>query len=75
MKYAIIENGIVTNIAVGLRPLTANWAAIPTGCPAAVGDRYENGCFYAPEGSLRMMPETAQVVAALEAMLGGVADA
>ena len=72
MKYAIIENGVVTNIAVSSRPLAANWAAIPVGCPVAIGDRYEAGVFYSPDGLMRTPPELA---AAINAIMGGVADA
>lgn len=57
MNYAIIEDGIVVNIAVSNRQLKANWVAIPIGSPVAIGDTYKNGCFYSPEGELRLSPE------------------
>ena len=71
MKYAIIDdNGIVTNIVVSNRQLEANWIAIPTGCPAGIGDSYLNGCFYDEEGNMRQAPELSaatQRIAELEA--------
>lgn len=75
MQYAIIHDGIVTNIVVSNRPLDASWYAIPIGCPVGIGDSYLNGCFYAPDGTLRLAPDTEQIALALEAMMGGIADA
>jgi hypothetical protein len=46
MKYAIIENNTVANVAVADAPLAENWIASET---AAMGDRYENGQFIRPE--------------------------
>jgi hypothetical protein len=46
MKYAIIENNTVTNVAVADAPLADNWIASET---AAIGDTYENGKFIKPE--------------------------
>lgn len=46
MKYAIIENGRVINVAVADAPLADNWIASET---AAMGDRYDNGQFVKPE--------------------------
>lgn len=57
MKYAILDGGVVINIVVSNRPLSASWVAIPIGCPAAIGDKYVNGCFYAPDETMRMSPE------------------
>jgi hypothetical protein len=45
MKYAIIENNTVVNIAVAEQPLADNW--IEAGS-AAIGDTYENGQFSKP---------------------------
>jgi len=45
MKYAIIENGRVINVAVADTPLADNWIASDT---AAIGDTYENGQFIKP---------------------------
>jgi hypothetical protein len=42
MKYAIIENGKVANIAVSDSPLESNW--VP-GEDAAMGDLYQDGQF------------------------------
>ena len=45
MKYAIIENGIVANIAVADAPLAANWV---DGAGAQIGDEYVGGEFVRP---------------------------
>jgi hypothetical protein len=45
MKYAIIENGVVTNIALADAPLADNWVASEEAGP---GWTYENGVFTAP---------------------------
>ena len=45
MKYAIIENGIVANIAVSNAPLVANWV---DGSGAQIGDEYVGGEFVRP---------------------------
>lgn len=45
MKYAIIENGIVSNIAVADAPLADNWIASDA---AKIGDEYKNGQFVTP---------------------------
>jgi len=75
MNYAIIENGIVVNIAVSNHQLAANWVAIPTGCPVSIGDSYDGAVFKSPEGEMRMPPETAALASLLEAMMIGVEDA
>ena len=46
MKYAIIENGVVANIAVANAPLAANWV---DGTGAQIGDEYVGGEFVRPE--------------------------
>ena len=46
MKYAIIENNTVINVAVADAPMAGNWIATDV---AAIGDRYENGQFIKPE--------------------------
>ena len=68
MRYAIIEDGVVVNIAVSNRPLKAGWQAIPTGMPVAIGDTFSGGMFYAPDGSARMSPEMAAANAKIEAL-------
>ena len=45
MKYAIIENGIVTNVALAGAPMAANWIETET---AGIGWTYDNGVFTAP---------------------------
>ena len=79
MKYAIVENGIVMNIAVSNRPVAANWHAIPTGCPVAIGDSYDGELFRSPAGDVRMTAETRMMFAQLKdfetAYMEGVQDA
>lgn len=75
MTYAIVEDGIVTNIADATKPIEPNWYVTPLGSAVAIGDKYQNGCFYAPDGTLRLAPDTEQIALALEAMMGGIADA
>jgi len=53
MKYAIIENNIVTNIAKSESALADNWIASET---AAIGDSYENGEFIKPPASPTPIP-------------------
>lgn len=45
MNYAIVDRGIVTNIAVSDAPLADNWTASEV---ARIGDKYENGQFVTP---------------------------
>lgn len=45
MRYAIIENNTVVNVAVADQPLADNW--IEAGS-AAIGDTYDNGQFSKP---------------------------
>lgn len=45
MKFAIIENGIVTNVALADGPIAPNWIETDT---AGIGWTYENGVFTAP---------------------------
>lgn len=45
MKYAIIENNVVVNIAVADDPLAESWVASES---AAIGDLYEGGEFIRP---------------------------
>lgn len=47
MRYAIIENGTVTNIAVSDAPLTDNWIASDI---AQINDRYVDGGFMSSSG-------------------------
>ena len=41
MRFAIVENEIVTNVAEGLMPLAANWHEIQTDVPVAIGDKFD----------------------------------
>lgn len=45
MKYAIIENGIVSNIALSDSPLADNWIEIQDNDFVEIGFLYENGNF------------------------------
>ena len=78
MDYALIENGIVTNI-IFLLPTNADDfpGAVPIGdIPVGIGDTYENGDFYRDgevlKSSLEMTNErVAMVEEALEILLSG----
>lgn len=72
MRYAMVENGTVTNI-LWLCP--ANAGDFPTAqplgdIPAAIGDSFENGAFYR-DGSpvLSPMEEARQEIALLDTAL------
>ena len=72
MKYAIVENGIVVNIAESNWALADNWVIIPIGSPVLICDTYDGRLFYAPDGSVRMTPEqeyAANRINTLEAQL------
>ncbi len=45
MRFAIIEDGVVVNVAVSERALADTWVASDT---AVIGDIYENGAFIQP---------------------------
>lgn len=62
MDYAIIENGVVTNV-IYLHPMNANDfpAAVPIGdYTVGVGDTYENGVFYRGGERVRTQQELTQ---------------
>ena len=54
MKYAIIENGIVANIALADGPLAANW--VPAG-DANIGDLWDGEAFTAPPVDIQSIAE------------------
>lgn len=51
MKFAIIENGKVSNIAVADAPLADNWIASES---ANIGDEYTNGQFTTPPPDIEL---------------------
>lgn len=48
VKYAIIENGTVTNVAVSSSALESNWVQSDT---AAIGDTYDGTTFTRPDNT------------------------
>lgn len=62
MKYAIIENGKVVNVAVSDEPLADNWIQSDV---AQIGDIYDGSTFTTPEPVIEV-PES---VPALNAMI------
>lgn len=54
MRYAIIANSKVINVAISDTPLAANWIASET---AAIGDTYENGQFIKPPPPPPQIPQ------------------
>ena len=57
MKYAIIENGIVVNIAIANRPLSNMWIQIPIRASVSIGDTWDGSMFYDQDGNPRITPE------------------
>ena len=82
MNYAIIENGIVVNIAVSVQPLKSNWVAISSGTRVMIGDTYDGDMFYDPDGNVRLSPEVTMtqnrvvdLESAFDSLMGGVSVA
>lgn len=59
MKYAIIENNIVINVALANAPIADNWIASDT---AAIGDTYENNQFIKPQPPQPSTEKVRQVI-------------
>lgn len=66
MKYAVIENGVVTNIAESAYQLETNWEEIPPQMPVRIGDHFDNGVYRSPEGEMRMSAELSAALSAYE---------
>jgi hypothetical protein len=67
MKYAIIQNNTVVNVAVADAPLADNWIASEV---AAIGDTYENGAFIKPPPPVKTPEELqAEIVEATQKRL------
>ena len=64
MKYAIIENNVVINIAVSDAPLADNWIASDT---AKIGDEYNGDQFTTPSPNTEL--EAAEARAQRNALL------
>lgn len=89
MRFAIVENEIVTNVAEGLMPLAANWHEIQTDVPVAIGDKFDGQAFYDEKGNMRMSHVQSQIKSqvdqahlqitdlesAFDALMGGVSVA
>lgn len=61
MNYAIVENGVVTNI-IWLYPTTPFENAVPYGdIPVQIGDTYSDGKFYRDGEQLLSPLEEAQI--------------
>lgn len=76
MNYAIIENGVVTNMIVGL-PDGMDGIQID-GTNAGIGDKYENGEFIKPEPPEPIIDPSIALqerVAELEAALAEIEEA
>lgn len=74
MNYALIENGVVTNV-IWLNPANASEfpSAVPLGdIPAAIGDTYSGGAFY--RDGERVL-SIAEQLAAAQAALAEIAEA
>lgn len=66
MKYAIIENNVVVNIAVADDPLAESWIASES---AAIGDLYEGGGFIRPPAQPAPVPASVTMRQARLALL------
>lgn len=69
MRYAIVENGIVANVALSDYPLAENWIEDPDGL-AQIGGAYDGNFQAAPEKT----PAAAEYEAAIDAHLNMVAQ-
>ena len=67
MRFAIIENGVVTNIAVADEPLADNWCEVGDGCN--IGDLWDGENFTPPGPSEE---EIAQAWVALRSRRDGL---
>jgi len=72
MNFAIVENDIVVNIAVGHAPLESNWHLVPTGMSIDIGDMFDGNAFYDQDGNLRLACETAYVQENVETLQSDV---
>ena len=74
MNYAVVENGVVTNV-IWLYPGNAREFphAVPMGnVPAGIGDTYENGVFVRNGERLLSPEEESRLL--MSSLLGGVND-
>lgn len=72
MNYALIENGVVTNL-IWLYPGNAGDfpAAVPMGdVPAAIGDTYADGVFYRDGKPVETLAQQSRDMAEALALLG-----
>lgn len=67
MKYAIIEDGVVVNVAVADEPLAENWIASES---AAIGDLYDGEEFIRPPAPHAAAPASVTMRQARLALLG-----
>ena len=73
MRYAIVQNGTVTNVVKSAGALAENWIQSDS---AGIGDTYENDQFTAPEPPPAAIPKSVSMDQARKAMvLGGVSMA
>ena len=66
MRYAVIENGVVVNVALADAPLAANWIQSDT---AAIGDLYADGAFAKPPTQQTPVPDEVTNAQAREALI------
>ena len=70
MKYAILNNEndrSVVNIAESAYQVETLWREIPSNMPVAIGDTMgADGAYYAPDGSMRLSPELANLMLQFE---------
>jgi len=47
MRYAIISDGVVINVAIANEAIAGDWILIPDGIPVGIGWLYDGGEFSA----------------------------
>lgn len=67
MTYAIVENGVVTNIADAINQVEPNWYLIPIGARIGIGDTFNGALFFDPEGNVRFTPEQVEAYKVIQA--------
>lgn len=89
MRFAIVQENKVINIAESNYPLTVDWHQIDNGVPVGIGDVYDGQAFYSPEGDIRMSyiqektqnqvdqanGQISELETAFDALMGGVSVA
>ena len=71
MRYAIVEGGVVVNVAASEQALEGNWIASET---AAIGDLYDGEKFVRPEPAVEVPGSVSMRQARLALLAAGLLD-